>query len=133
MLKGLFEIVKFLLNIVIIVTSFVRDQHHIFVIAIITGECAILILQKLRFGVSHYFYYLLIYDDSVILLCFILNYHRTFLSSQILKLFICGIFEHNFISADKAIHNLQFLITKNKYINQVSVIKSTNHRNMRLY
>ena len=41
--------------------------------AIVTGEFAILIPQKLQFGVYHRFYCLLIYDYSVILSCLILN------------------------------------------------------------
>ena len=43
-----------LLNTVIIVTYFVGVQHRVFVIAIIMGECAILIAQKLWFGVGHH-------------------------------------------------------------------------------
>ena len=39
----------FLLNTVIIMTSFVQVQHGEFVISIITGKCAILIVLKLRF------------------------------------------------------------------------------------
>ena len=108
---------RWVINIcLIIVTSFVWVQHCVFVIAIVTGECAILILWRLRFGVCHSCYCLLIYDDSIILLCFILNCHRTFLFSQISNPFIFIIFEHNIFTADKAIHNLQFFITNNKYI-----------------
>ena len=124
------EIIQFLLNKFIIVNYFVGDQHCIFVISIVTGECTILILRKLRFGVCHCWYCLLIYDGSVILSCFILNCHRNFLFSQISDLFICGIFEHNFFAADKAIHNLQLFITNNKYSNQLSVIKPINHLKM---
>ena len=47
------DIIQFVINTVIIVTSFVWGHHHVFVIAIIMGECAILILQTLRFGVCH--------------------------------------------------------------------------------
>ena len=46
-------IVQFLLNTVIIMTSFVLGQHGVFVIAIVMCECALSILQKLRFGVCH--------------------------------------------------------------------------------
>ena len=38
LLEGLCEIVQFLLNTVIIVTSFVWGQHCVFVIAIVMGE-----------------------------------------------------------------------------------------------
>ena len=123
-------IVQFLLNIVIIMTSFVRGQHLVFVVAIVTCECDILVPQKLWFGVCHRWYFLFIYDYSVFLSCFILNCHRNFLFSQISDLFICGIFEHNFFAADKAIHNLQLFITNNKYSNQLSVIKPINHLKM---
>ena len=47
------EIVQFLLNTVIIMTSFVRGQNCVFVIAIVTCECTLLTLQKLWFGVCH--------------------------------------------------------------------------------
>ena len=53
--------------------------------------------------------------------------------SQISNLFICSIFEHNIFAADKAIHNLQFLITKNKYSNQVYVIKPIYHWKTGIY
>ena len=43
------DIGQLLLNTVIIVTYFVWVQNCVFVIAIIMGECAILILLKLRF------------------------------------------------------------------------------------
>ena len=56
----------YLPNTVIIVTYFNRVQHRVFVIAIVTGECAILIQRKLRFRVCHSCYCLLIYNDSVI-------------------------------------------------------------------
>ena len=72
-LRFLWDCSVFVLNTVIIVTYFVRGQHFVLVIAIVTGECAILILQKLRFVAFHCCYCLLIYDDYVILLCFILN------------------------------------------------------------
>ena len=133
MLKGLCEIVQFLINTFIIATYSVWGQHYVFVIAIVTGECAILILRKLRFGVCHCWYCLLIYNDYVILLCFILNYHRIFLFLQILNIFICFISKHSIFAADEAIHNLQFLITNNKYINQVYVIKPSNHWKTGLY
>ena len=45
-LKGLCEIFLFLLNTVIIVTYFILGQNHVFVISIVTGECAMLIIQK---------------------------------------------------------------------------------------
>ena len=123
LLKGLCDSVQFLLNTVIIVTSFIRGQHHVFVIAIGTGECAILVLQTLQPGVRHRCYCLLIYNYSVILLCFVLNCHRTFLFSPITNLFLCFIFEHNILAADKVIHNLQYFIPTNKYRNKVYVIK----------
>ena len=72
--KGLCGIVQFLLNIVINVTSFIWGPRCVFVVAIFTGECAILIPRKLHFGVCHHWYSLLIYNDSIILLCFILNW-----------------------------------------------------------
>ena len=123
LLKGLCDIAQFLLNTFIIVTSFVRGNHRVFIINIVTGECAILILQKLWFGVCNCYYFILIYNDSVILFCFILNCHGTFPFSQILNLFICFIFKHKTFAADKEIHNLQFLITNNKYSNKVYFIK----------
>ena len=43
------------------------------------------------------------------------------------------IFENNIFSADKAIRNLQLLITNNKYINHVYVIKPSNYWNKGLY
>ena len=49
-LKGLCEIVQFLLNTVIVVTSFVWFQHCVFVIATVMGDCTILILRTLKFG-----------------------------------------------------------------------------------
>ena len=64
-------------------------------IAIVTGECNILILRKLWFGVCHCCYCLLIYNDSVLLLCLILICHITFIFSQVSNLFIFGIFKHN--------------------------------------
>ena len=118
---------QILINTVIIVTSFVWFQPCLFVIATVIGDCTILILRKLWFGVCHCCCCLLIYDCFVILLCFILNFHRTFLSSQVLNLFIFGIFEHNLFASDKAIHNLQFWIINNKFIKQVSVIRPSDH------
>ena len=50
---GLCDIVQFLLNTVINVTSFVQGMHRVFVINIVTCKCAISILQILLFGVSH--------------------------------------------------------------------------------
>ena len=44
---------QFLINTVIIVTSFVWGQHSAFFVAIGTYECVILILQKLWFCVWH--------------------------------------------------------------------------------
>ena len=44
LLKGLCDILLFLLNKVIIVACFIHDQHHFFVNAIFTGECAISII-----------------------------------------------------------------------------------------
>ena len=58
----------------IIVTYFVRGQHCVFVISIVMCECAILIPRKLRLRVCHCWYCLLIYDDSFIILCFILKW-----------------------------------------------------------
>ena len=52
---------------------FVYGQHHVFVISIIKNECAILILQQSWLGLFHSCYYLLLYNDSVILSCFILK------------------------------------------------------------
>ena len=63
-----------LLNTVIIVNSFVWGQHRVFIILVVTCERAILILQKLLFGVCHWCYCLLIYDNCVILFYFILNW-----------------------------------------------------------
>ena len=78
------DIVQFLLNTVIIVSYFVPVQNHVFMNAIITGQYAIFIPWKLRFGVCHRCYCLLIYDDYVILLCFYLKPTN----STMLKLFI---------------------------------------------
>ena len=133
MLKGLCEIVQFLLNAVIIVTSFVPVQHCVFVISIFMCECAVLIIQKLLFGVCHCCYCLLIYDYSIIVLCFIISSHRMFLFFQILNLFICDIFEPNCFASDNAIHKLQLLIINTKYSNQVLVIKHSNHWRLGLY
>ena len=47
------EIVQFLISAVIMVNSFVRGQHRVLGITIVTCECAISILRKLRFGVCH--------------------------------------------------------------------------------
>ena len=59
--------------------------------------------------------------------CFILNFHGTFLFSQISNLFICGIFEHNYFVEDKEIHYLIFFIINNKCRNQAPVIKTSDH------
>ena len=126
------DIVKFFFHIAIIVKYFVPGQHGVFVIVTVRGECAVLIWQKLLFGVCNFCYCQLIYDDSVIALCIIINNYRTFLFSQIPNLFICGIFEPNCFVADKEIYILKLLITNNKYTNQVSVIKQSNHRKMGL-
>ena len=65
---------SFVSHTVIIVTYFVWYHHRVFIIATVTRKCAILILRKLWFGVCHCCYCILIYDDYVILLCFILNW-----------------------------------------------------------
>ena len=56
----------------------------------------------------------------------------SFCFSQILNLFICFIFKHNFAGRKKQ-SNLQLLITNNKYSNQVYVIKPINQWNIGLY
>ena len=43
-------------------------------------------------------------------------------------MFIGFIFEHNIFVADKEIHNFQFLITNNKYSDQVYVIRPSDHQ-----
>ena len=48
-LKGFCDIFLYSINTVIIVTYFARGQNHVLVNAIVTGECNILILQKLWF------------------------------------------------------------------------------------
>ena len=93
--------------------------------------------KKLRFDVCNHCYCLLIYDDYVILICFILNwtmlqwwnggwwnkeYDWLCFLSQISNLFILFISEHNSFAADKETHTLQFLITNNKYSNQAYLI-----------
>ena len=72
--KGLCEIIQFLPNTVIVVTYFVRGHHCVFVVVIVTSGCAMLIINKFWFGVCHRFYCLFIYNYSVILLCFVLNW-----------------------------------------------------------
>ena len=57
----------------------------------------------------------------------------SFIFSQILNMFIFFIFEHNIFAADKAIHNFQYLITNNKYSNQVYVIKPSDYQNTGIY
>ena len=133
MLNCLCDIVQFLLNTVIVVTSFVPVQHSVFGIAIVRGECTILILQKLLFCVFHCWYCPLVYDDSVIVLCIILKSHGHLFFSQIPNMLICGIFEPNCFVAEKATHNLQFLIINNRYRNQVFVIKQSNHWKTGIY
>ena len=63
---GLRNTVFFVFNTVIIVISFVRGQNCIFVIDIVTCECALFILIKVWLRVFHHCYCLLIYDKSVI-------------------------------------------------------------------
>ena len=58
------------------------------------------------------------------LLFFILNCHRNLIFSQILNLFICDIFEHNFFAIDKEIHKLWFSVINNKCRNQIPVTQS---------
>ena len=56
-------------------------------------------------------FFAIIHWPTTILLflsCFLLNYHGTFIFSQILNLFICGTFKHNLFAALKEIHNLWF-------------------------
>ena len=58
-------------------TSFVRVQHRVFVIAIATGECAMLILQKLRFkGLCEIIHFLL--NTVIIVTYFVHGHHRVF-------------------------------------------------------
>ena len=71
--KGLCEIVNFSPNKGISVTFFVRGQYCDLIIANITGECAISLLQKIRLGVYHSCYCLLMYYDSIIFFYFILK------------------------------------------------------------
>ena len=52
-LKIVCGIGQFLINTVLIVTSFVWGQHCVFVIDLVTCECNILILQQLWFSVCH--------------------------------------------------------------------------------
>ena len=111
MLKGLCEIVHFLLNTVITATSFILGQHHVFVIAIFTGECARLIPKK--YGLV-YVIAAIVYWPTMILLFYYASLKTVtelFFSQKYWVLSNCGISEHNFFAADKAIHNLQFLIT----------------------
>ena len=56
-----------------------------------------------------------------------------FYFSPTLTLFNCFIFEHKLFAVDKAIHNYQYLITNNKYSNQIYVIKPSNHQKTGLY
>ena len=72
--KGLCEIIPFLLDAVIVVTYFVRGHHCIFVVVIVTVRCALLILNKLWIVVCHWLCCLLIYNYSIILSCFVLNW-----------------------------------------------------------
>ena len=56
-----------------------------------------------------------------------------FLFSKILNLFICFIFKDIIFAADRAIHNFQYLITNNKYSNQVYAIKPINQQKTGIY
>ena len=58
------------------------------------------------------------------LLYYILNCHGTFLFSQRLNLFFCGIFEHNCVALSKEIHYFWFSIITNKCRNQESVTQN---------
>ena len=51
-------------------------------------------------------YFPLTYEDSLVLLCFILNYHVTFFSTNIKSVLLC-IFRQTFFAAVKEIHKLQ--------------------------
>ena len=73
LLNNLRDIFVFLLNTVNIVTFFVWGQHCNIVIFIVTCECNLLIIQRLRLRVCHRCYCLLVYDDTDISLCLILN------------------------------------------------------------
>ena len=95
------------------------------------------IIDMVSYQYCSYLYYLcvrifpaIIHWPTMILLfllCIIVNFHRTFIFSQISNLFMCAIFEHNNLSADKEIHYLQFLIINNKCINQFPVIKPSDN------
>ena len=64
---------------------------------------------------------------TLFLLCFLLNSHGTFFFLQILNLFICAIFGHNLLPAEKEIYYLWLFIINNKCRNQVPVIKPREH------
>ena len=89
--------------------------------------CSYLYYRKIHLRRYIHCYYQPMYNNSVIFIMFYLNCHRTFILSQILNLFICGIFKHNLFAADKSIHYLRFLIINNKCRNKVPVIKPINH------
>ena len=128
-------------------TSFVRGSNGVLSIVIVTCECAILIIRKLQLRVYHHCYCLLIYDDTVILLCFFLNWSMVqwrngwWLNCEMAKLryrlvvlFLTNIedvhfliFKHNIFAADKEIHNFHYLVTNNNYSDQVYVIKPSDH------
>ena len=57
-------------------------------------------------------------------LYYILNYNGTLIFSQILNLLFCGNFEHNVFVAVKEIHNLWFLVKKNRCRNQIPVTQT---------
>ena len=100
------EIVKFLLNTVIIAISFflgpashLRDCHsHRWVCFIDTTKITVFCMTSLLLSIDlrQYCYFIMFY----------LKLSQNFYFSQILNLLICGIFEHNFFAADKAIPNL---------------------------
>ena len=89
--------------------------------------CSYLYYREIHLRRYICWYCTLIYKKFVILSCFILNCHRTFLFTQISNLLICGIFKHKNFTSDKAIHNLLCLIINNKFRHQVTVIKPRYH------
>ena len=62
--------------------------------------------------------------DLLFLSYFISNCHGTLILSQILNMFFCGIYEHNFFAAVKTIHNLQFSINNNMCRTQIPVTQT---------
>ena len=79
-LESFFEIFLFLLNTVIIMNYFVWSQHWVFVNAIVTGECTILILRKLRFqGLCEIVQFLL--NTVIIVNYFVRRQHCVFVIS----------------------------------------------------